>query len=165
MVKIMEYKKATLNDLSQIITMKNAVKDRVIKENLPIWKNGYPQDFLIKEDIINNKARIILIDNEIVAYAAFGHASDDYEKGMFKKDNLQTFSRVMVKDEYVGKHIGDFLIKNLILEAKTLNVEGMAIGVDSCNIKAVNLYKKHGFKKEGEFNFPYAFLDLYSLYF
>ena len=114
----MEYKIATLNDLNQIITMKNAVKERVISENLPIWKNGYPQDFLIKEDIVNNKARIILIDNEIVAYAAFGHASDDYEKGMFKKDNLQTFSRVMVKDEYVGKHIGDFLIKNLILEAK-----------------------------------------------
>ena len=78
MVKIMEYKKATLNDLSQIISMKDAVKDRVIKENLPIWKNGYPQDFLIKEDIVNNKARIILIDNEIVAYAAFCHASEDY---------------------------------------------------------------------------------------
>lgn len=161
----MEYKKATIDNLKEILVMKNLVKLRVEKENLPIWKNGYPKDNLIEEDIINNRARIIMIDNEIVGYAAFHHASDDYEEGMFLKNNLQTFSRVMVKDNYVGKHIGDFLIKNLIKEAQTLDVNGLAIGVDSCNIKALNLYKKYGFKKEGEYNFTYAYLDLYSLYF
>jgi ribosomal protein S18 acetylase RimI-like enzyme len=53
----------------------------------------------------------------------------------------------------------------MIEEAKSLNVEGMGITADACNIKAVNLYTKYGFKKEGEKEFPYAYLDLFGLYF
>ena len=45
----------------------------------------------------------------------------------------------------------------MIEEAKTLNVEGLGITADDFNIKAVNLYKKHGFIKEGEEQFPYAY--------
>lgn len=161
----MNYKKATKNDLDEIIIMKNKVKERIIKENLPIWKNGYPLDVLLIEDIKNEDGRIIEIDGKIAAYASFHHACKDYEKGLFKKDNLQTFGRVMVSDDFLGMHVGDYLVKNMINEAKLLNVDGLAITVDACNIKAVNLYKKYGFKKEGEHSFPYAYLDLYGLYF
>ena len=53
----------------------------------------------------------------------------------------------------------------MILEAQTMNVEGMGILADDCNIKAVNLYRKHGFVKEGEKQFPYAYLSIFGLYF
>ena len=53
----------------------------------------------------------------------------------------------------------------MILEAQTMNVEGMGILADDCNIKAVNLYRKHGFIKEGEKQFPYAYLSIFGLYF
>jgi ribosomal protein S18 acetylase RimI-like enzyme len=62
-------------------------------------------------------------------------------------------------------HIGDFLVKSMIEEAKTLDVVGMGITADNCNKSAVNLYTKHGFKKEGEAQFPYAYLDIFGLYF
>ena len=83
----------------------------------------------------------------------------------FKKDNVYSFGRLMVLDGYVGKHIGDFLVKSMINEAKLLKVDGMGILVDACNTIAVNLYKKYGFKKEGENQFPFAYLDIYGLYF
>ena len=145
------YLKAKKEDLQEILIMKNGVKQRVINENLPIWKDGYPLDEMIVSDIKNEEGRVVKIDNEIVAYACFHHASTEYDNGTFKKDNVQSFGRVMVKDGFTGKKIGDFLVKSMIEEAKTLNVEGMAIGVDSCNIKAVNLYKKHGFKNRNIF--------------
>ena len=71
----------------------------------------------------------------------------------------------MVCDECVGKHIGDYLVSKMIEEAKNLNVEGMGILADSCNTIALNLYNKYGFKKEGSKQFPFAFLDIYALYF
>ena len=38
------YRIATMEDYYEIIIMKNAVKQKVIDENLPIWQNGYPTD-------------------------------------------------------------------------------------------------------------------------
>ena len=58
----------------------------------------------------------------------------------------------------------DFLIKSMIEEAKTLDVDGVGILVDACNVKAYNLYLKHGFIKEGEDQFPFAYLDILGLY-
>ena len=160
----MIYRKATNDDINNIIAMKNKVKQRIIEENLSIWLNGYPLDELIKEDIENNEGRVVEISGEIVAYSVFNHCNREY-KNAFKKENLQSFGRVMVKEGYTGKHIGDFLVSKMIEEARTLNVDGLGITVDAINIKAVNLYKKHGFVKEGEELFPWAYLDKYVLYF
>ena len=71
----------------------------------------------------------------------------------------------MVCNDYLNKGVGKFLVKSMIEEAKTLNVNGMGILVDSCNIKALNLYKSFNFTKEGERQFPFAYLDIYTLYF
>ena len=51
----MEYKKAKISQLDEIIKLKNEVKQRVIKEGLPIWQNGYPLDEMIIEDIENEE--------------------------------------------------------------------------------------------------------------
>lgn len=161
----MEYKKAKMSQLEEIIKLKNEVKQRVIKEGLPIWQNGYPLDEMIVEDIENEEGRIVIIDNKIVAYSCFHHAIKEYGKGVFKKDNVQSFGRLMVSDLCVGKHVGDFLVRSMIEESKTLGVEGMGILVDECNIKAYSLYRKYGFKKEGAQQFPYAYLDILGLYF
>ena len=161
----MRYRIANIDDLEQIIIMKNNVKRRVIEQGLPIWKNGYPLDSMIEEDIHEQAGRVVELEGEIVAYSVFHHRSCEYDSKTFKHDNLMCFGRVMVKTGYTGMHIGDFLVKSMIEEAKSLNVEGMGITADACNIKAVNLYTKHGFKKEGEKEFPYAYLDLFGLYF
>ena len=71
----------------------------------------------------------------------------------------------MVSDLCVGKHVGDFLVRSMIEESRTLGVEGMGILVDECNIKAYSLYRKYGFRKEGAQQFPYAYLDILGLYF
>ncbi len=161
----MVYRIANINDLKEIIEMKNQVKQRVINENLPIWLNGYPLDEYIEEDIVNGFGRVIEIDNSVVAYAAFYLSTMDYPEDTFSKEPVQSFGRLMVKDEYVGKKIGSYLVDQMIEEAKKLDVLGMGILVDEVNSKALNLYLKKGFKKEGSKQFPFAYLDIYTLYF
>ena len=161
----MIYRKPNINEIPEILSMKHRVKQRVLDSGLPMWLNGYPLDEMLVEDIELGDARVVELDGKVVAYAHYCHASKEYDNGTFKKDNLQTFGRVMVDDGYTGKHIGDFLVENMIEEAKTLNVEGLGITADDFNIKAVNLYMKHGFIKEGEQQFPYAYLIKLGLYF
>ncbi|MDE6407226.1 MAG: GNAT family N-acetyltransferase [Anaeroplasmataceae bacterium] len=160
----MKYRIANHKDIDEIIFMKNEVKKRIIKENLPIWLDGYPYDEMIVEDIEKGYGRVVEEDG-IVAYACFHPASVEYPSHTFKKENLQSFGRVMVKEGYVGRHYGSFLVKSMIEEAKTMKVEGLGILADACNAKAVRLYEKYGFQKEGSGQFPYAYLDIYGLYF
>lgn len=162
----MIYRNATKNDLKQIIMIKNRVKERVIKENLPIWLNGYPTDDYLLEDVEKNRGRVIELNNKIVAYSMLCESSEEYaEFNLFDTNKLYSFGRVMVDDGYLGFGIGKFLVYNMINEAKLKGQKGMKITADSCNIKALNLYKSFGFKKEGEYNFPYAYLEIYGLYF
>ena len=123
----MIYRVATLDDLNEIIIMKNKVKQRIINQNLPMWLNGYPLDEYIIDDIKSNEGRVIEINGKIVSYSCFHHASKEYGNGVFKKDNVMSFGRLMVDDGYVGKHIGDYMVKSMIEEAKSLNVEGMTV--------------------------------------
>ena len=162
----MNYQRAVLSDYDEIVIMKNIVKQRVINDNIPIWKNGYPLNEIIYEDLINGFGRVVKIDGKIVAYAAFMKDSEMYpDEANFKKDNLCCFGRVMVCNECVGQGVGRYLVNQMILEAKNLNCNGLGITADECNIKATKLYKSLGFVKEGEKDFGYAYLEIYGLYF
>ena len=161
----MIYRIASTKDYKQIIMMKNRVKERVIKENLPIWLNGYPLDEMIVEDIENNYGRVIEIENKIVAYAAFHPSYIDYEGYIENITKYYSYGRVMVDDGCTGLGIGKYLITNMINEAKSLNQKGLIIAADDCNIRAVNLYKSVGFTKIDEIAFPYAYLSIFKLEF
>ena len=106
----MIYRIPNINEIPEILEMKHRVKQRVTDSGLPMWLNGYPADEMLVEDIELGDARVIELDGKIVAYAHYCHTSKEYDNGTFKKDNLQTFGRVMVDDGYTGKYIGDFLV-------------------------------------------------------
>lgn len=161
----MNYRIATKDDYKEIINMKNRVKKRIENEDLPIWLNGYPSDDILLDDVLNNYGRVIELNNKIVAYAYLIPTEIEYEEKLFKKENLNSFGRVMVDDGYLRFGIGKYLIENLIKETKITNKNGLGITADDCNVKAINLYNKFGFKKEGEKQFPYAYLSIYGLYF
>ena len=161
----MTYRKTIQQDLDIVLALKNQVKARVIAENLPIWQDGYPQDQLIAEDFSLGFGRVVEIDGQIVAYATFHPAEHEYPKDTFKNNNVMSFGRVMVANDFVGKHVGSFLVQNMIAEAKTLGYDGVGILVDDFNTRATTLYYKLGFVKEGRDVFPWAELDILALYF
>lgn len=161
----MEYLVATKKHYHEIIKMKNRVKERVAHEGLSIWRNGYPCDAFIQDDIERKEARIAVLDGKIVGYACFHQAKTEYPSQTFKKDELYSFGRLMVEEGYTGIGIGHFLVRHLIEEARSVNALGVGILVDACNYKALRLYKKNGFQREGSKDFDYGFFDIYGLYF
>ena len=160
----MQYEIATAKQLPEILAMKNRVKARVIREKLPIWQNGYPLDEYIEEDIAHGEGRVVTVGGKVVAYANFHLSTTDYDAGTFSFEPVQSFGRLMVDDGHTGQGISRFLVAKMIEEAKNLPVKGMGILVDDCNTKAVNLYKSFCFQKEGANQFPFAYLDIYTLY-
>ena len=159
------YKIATKEHLEEIIKMKNDVKQKVIDEQLPIWKNGYPQDELLLEDIEYGYGRILVVDGEIVSYASLYPALYDYDKGTFPNDEVMSFGRYMTRVDQTKKGYGTSLIQEMINETKNNKYPGMGLLVDNCNKKALNIYLKMGFKYISTNSFPWAVLDVYYLSF
>ena len=81
--------------------MKNRVKERIIKANLPMWLNGYPLDEMIIEDILNNHGRVIIFDNKVVAIDVGGN------------DSGNEFSKIEIK-ENPPSETGDFLLRFML---------------------------------------------------
>ena len=160
---LMKYQIASKDNTNEIISMKNRVKQRIIKANLPMWLNGYPLDEMIIEDVLNNHGRVIIFDNKVVAYAVLYPSTFEYQNEIDDIDNRYSFGRVMVDDNYTGIGIGRFLIESIINEVKGKNQKGMIITGDDFNTKAMNLYKSLGFVKIGEKQFPYAYLSIFKL--
>ena len=160
---LMKYQIASKDNTNEIISMKNRVKQRIIKANLAMWLNGYPLDEMIIEDVLNNHGRVIIFDNKVVAYAVLYPSVFEYQNEIDDIDNRYSFGRVMVDDNYTGIGIGRFLIESIINEVKGKNQKGMIITGDDFNTKAMNLYKSLGFVKIGEKQFPYAYLSIFKL--
>ena len=157
------YKIAKIENLKEIIEVKNDVKQKIIEEGLQIWQNGYPQDELLEEDIIKGYGRIVVVEDEIVAYASYYPALYDYDEGTFPNDEVMSFGRIMTKVGHTKKGYCSFLVEQMIKETKEKKIPGMGILVDEFNKKALNIYIKHGFKRIGVGTFPWAVLDIYYL--
>ena len=159
----MIYKTASKDMINDILSMKNRVKERIVRENLPMWLNGYPLDEMIIEDIENDHGRVVILNDKVIAYAVLYPSTFEYEGEIMDIEDRYSFGRVMVDEGYTGLGIGRFLIESLITEVKSKNQKGMIITGDDFNTKAMNLYKSVGFTKIGEKEFSYAYLSIFKL--
>lgn len=84
----------------------------------------------------------ILVDNEIA-----GSTSLDF-KPRSKQAHVAIFGIALAR-EYWGVDLGDLAIEFIKKEARKKGVKKLDLGVVVGNKRAVKLYKKHGFKREG----------------
>ncbi len=161
----MQYRIATKEDLNDILIIKEEAKARVRADGLNVWNGDYPMNEMIADDIRMEWGRVIEDNGRIVAYAALHKSEAEYPADTFLRPHLLSFGRVMVSDAVLGHGVASRLVGEMIAEAQAEGYAGMGIGVDDCNERALRLYRRHGFVREGFFKFTFADLDTYVLYF
>ena len=110
----------------------------------------------MKEDILFSNARVIKEKDEIIAYACFDEAVKEFGENVFKEDNLYSFSRLMVKSGFTGKHVATFLINSMLKEMKELGADGCGVLVHPINKVAIKMYERLGFNLEETKIYPYG---------
>jgi len=123
-------------------------------------KNQLPNHFRYfqKRDItcINNHliTLIGLINDKPIAY---GHID-------YSKDENKNWLGICILDKYQGKGYGKAIMTELINLSNIVNVNELYLSVDKDNIKAIELYKKFGFKIYEEFTNHYVMKkNMYSI--
>ena len=87
----------------------------------------------------NVVARVGLIDGEVVCSYSFNIIIDEGD-----------VNNLSVDKSWRGKGIGNLLIEDMILSAKSKNLQNITLEVNENNVVAINLYNKYGFKVEGK---------------
>lgn len=73
-----------------------------------------------------------------------------------KGENTVEIQRIYILEKMKGKSVGDALMQKCFDEARRKNYESVWLGVWEQNLAAQKFYRKYGFEKVGELQFPYG---------
>lgn len=132
-IKIEDYK-----EISKIRKMPGVMEN--------ILSNKDEKDELIKQKIINRgKNQYWYVAEENGKVIGLGILMNH---GNLRKKHVGVIT-LMVNSDYQNKGIGSLLMDKLIILSESLNIIRLELCVFRDNYKAINLYKKFGFKEEG----------------
>ena len=132
-IKIEDYK-----EISKIRKMPGVMEN--------ILSNKDEEEELIKEKIINKgKNQYWYVAEENGKVIGLGILMNH---GNLRKKHVGVIT-LMVNSDYQNKGIGSLLMDKLINLSESLNIIRLELCVFRDNYKAINLYKKFGFKEEG----------------
>ncbi|EHK2354819.1 GNAT family N-acetyltransferase [Clostridium perfringens] len=111
-----------------------------------ILSNKDEEEELIKEKIINRgKNQYWYVAEEDGKVIGLGILMNH---GNLRKKHVGVIT-LMVNSDYQNKGVGSLLMDKLINLSESLNIIRLELCVFRDNYKAINLYKKFGFKEEG----------------
>lgn len=132
-IKIEDYK-----EISKIRKMPGVMEN--------ILSNKDEEEELIKEKIINRgKNQYWYVAEENGKVIGLGILINH---GNLRKKHVGVIT-LMVNSDYQNKGVGSLLMDKLINLSESLNIIRLELCVFRDNYKAINLYKKFGFKEEG----------------
>lgn len=76
------------------------------------------------------------------------------------RKDFSFLTSIAVKRDYQGMGYGNELLRFFLRYSQNKGFKKMRLQVDSSNIKAINLYKKYGFKFEKELESHYMYRDI-----
>jgi diamine N-acetyltransferase len=126
--------------------------DTFAKENTPENINLYIRKSFSTEIQLNELSRhdiiflIAELEDEPVGYAKLKMNSNDES---VKGTKVTEIERIYASQEYIGKGIGKELMKACINEARQRGCDSIWLGVWEKNQRAIEFYKKWGFRKVG----------------
>ena len=139
---------ANIDDLSQLKSIYEKIVENMNSNNLHIWDEIYPCEFL-KDDIEKNRLYVLEKNDEIIGAFALcdSNAGEEYIEWENKPAKALYMDRFGVNVNYLRKGIGSVMLNKAIALANHKNAEYLRLFVVDENEPAINLYIKNGFKK------------------
>ena len=151
-IKEMEiyFRRANLSDFNQILILKKQIHDFHYSNRPDFYKaSNCPLDKKDFENLLSNQDnRVFIVENkkQICGYA-FVKIIKFNNDPLINDHNRFYIDDICVDENLRGKSIGQFLMKKLELECKSLGLKYMDLSVWSFNSKALNFYRKFGMKE------------------
>ena len=118
------------------------------------WQSGYPSRETVKEDIKNNCAWVLTVDNEVAGYAAvvigdeptYADIEGKWENNV---DTYATIHRIAVSSKFRGMHLSQFFLSNIISLTYAQGIHNFRIDTSRKNKIVQHIAVSHNFIERG----------------
>jgi GNAT superfamily N-acetyltransferase len=148
------FRKASVHDIPQIWTIIQQAIVRRKNDGSQQWQDGYPNEDLIRKDIVDGIGYVLTDDDKIVGYAAILFNDEPaYEKlkgTWLTNEDFAVVHRVAISDDYLGKGLAQkifLLTEDLAIEN---NIFSIKVDTNFDNIPMLKILEKLGYTYCGE---------------
>ena len=160
------FRKAVVSDMSQIWTIIQQAILRRKNDGSQQWQDGYPNEDVIKQDIIKGIGYVLTDDDAIVGYAAIIFNDEPaYEKlkgTWLTNEDFAVVHRVAISDDYLGKGLAQKIFLFTEDLAKGNNIFSIKVDTNFDNIPMLKILEKLGYTYCGEVTFRDSFRKAYE---
>lgn len=147
-------RRAKITDVDKIGEILHDAVQFLKKSGSPQWQSGYPNCQTVREDIKNNVAWVLTVDNQVAGYAAVVIGRDpDYEKieGAWHDDvdTYATIHRLAVSRKFRGMHLSRFFMSDIISTTYAQEIHNFRIDTYKKNKIVQHIATSHGFVRRG----------------
>lgn len=148
------FRKATLNDSSQIWTiLQDAIKRRKA-DGSQQWQDGYPNPDVIRDDISKEVGYVLADGDQIAGYCAIlindEPAYADIKGKWLTEGDFVVYHRVAISEDYIGKGLSKTLLNHIETFALENKIYSVKVDTNFDNAAMLSILKKAGYEYCGE---------------
>ena len=148
-----ELRKAELEDWDIVTDIYRQAIQEMNNKNIRQWDEIYPDDLILKEDILKKEMYVGIVDKTIVSAVVINREFDeDYRAGHWQSDCFAVVHRLCVHPAYQNKKIGRDTMSQVEVLLRSEGIRSIRLDTFSRNPYALNLYGVLGYEKVGEVN-------------
>lgn len=147
-------RRAQNSDVDKIVQILNDAISFLKESGSSQWQSGYPNRATVEDDIKNECAWVLTVDNEVAGYAAVVIGRDsNYAKidGEWNNDvdSYATIHRIAISSKFRGMHLTQFFLSNIISLTYAQEIHNFRIDTGEKNKIVQHIATSHNFIKRG----------------
>jgi GNAT superfamily N-acetyltransferase len=148
------FRKAVITEVERIWQILQQAIERRRKDGSNQWQDGYPNPDVVKNDIFKGVGYVLEMEKVIIGYCAILiNDEPEYERIIGKwlsNEDFIVYHRVAISDEFIGKGMATYLLKEIENLARTNNIKSIKADTNFDNSAMLSLFKKLGYTYCGE---------------
>ncbi|MCL1631434.1 GNAT family N-acetyltransferase [Sporolactobacillus sp. CPB3-1] len=149
-------RKASIEDYPEIITIVEQAKRLLKADGIDQWQNGYPDEATLRDDIVQKRANVLVIDGHVAGIGIISEEIDPayeaIEQGSWKissETGYASIHRVAISSDFRGLHLSSVLMSHLITAAALQGHTDIRIDTHPENPRMQHVIKQAGFDYRG----------------
>lgn len=147
----MEFRRTNEKDINGVMGIINQSQQYFKEQGIDQWQNGYPNEEVIKNDILNEHSYVLLKDNKIVATAAISFDGEDTYNEIkdghwLSNEDYVVIHRIAVDTNHKGLGLAGKIINETEKKCSERGIKSIKVDTHEDNKSMQKLLVKNGFE-------------------
>lgn len=147
-----EYRIACMEDLQEVYNLVKSAIDTMIQQNIFQWDEIYPDEEVLREDILKKQLYVGIVDKQIaVIYVLNQECDEAYQNGTWRFTNepFYVIHRLCVNPAFQNQGVGRTTMLHIEEELLSKGIKAIRLDAFTQNPFSLKLYDRLGYSRVG----------------